>query len=263
MEHLVDTLREPKVIPMIRGKAFEFSAVNALKKVLPSKSWEVTKTPMNAQQGSHDVDVLVIHRETGTRIRIECKLAGKGRYRSIDDVHSDIGVKCMRSRTLGATMVASLAPQFGVSEKQLAIHNDQYLPTDFDVVLTSIANAFYITDPSSEQFVWNPTGEGKKFLVQLSKNKIEDLQDFAFNQIYLAKTTDIVISKKTGIRCTRRNCTQPSDCGFIPNYPVIKFEGSRPINNWFNLKDAEPFFTSLIQVPQETRSSAKKKQRRN
>lgn len=247
IDHLVDTLQEPKVIPMIRGKAFEFSAANALKKVLPSQTWEVTKTPMNAQQNSHDVDVLVTHKPTGTRVRVECKLAGKGSYRNVDERHSDIKVKCMRSRTLGASMVASLAPQFGVSEAQLATHNDQYLPTDFDVVLTSIANAFYITDPVTEKFIWNPSAEGKAFISSLAGTEVEDPQDFTFNQMFLAKTTDIVISPTTGITCTRRSCSSPDSCGFIPNYPVIKFEDGKPTNNWHSITNAEEFFTSLVQ----------------
>ncbi len=250
LDHLVDTLREPKVIPMIRGKAFEFSAASALKKVLSADKWEITKTPMNAQQGSHDVDVLVTHKATGTKIRIECKLAGKGSYRNVDEIHSDIKVKCMRSRTLGASMVAALAPQFGVSETQLAIHNDQYLPTDFDVVLTSIANSFYITDPVTEQFIWNPTGKAKDFLSSLSETPVEDIQDFTFNQMFLAKTTDIVIAPKNGIICTRRVCTAKDSCGFIPNYPIIKFENGKPTNNWFSLKEADAFFSSLVQPSQ-------------
>lgn len=250
LDHLVETLREPKVIPMIRGKSFEFSAANALRKVLPSEKWDVTKTPMNAQQGSHDVDVLVTHKSTGTKIRIECKLAGKGNYRNIDNSHSDLKVKCMRSRTLGASMVETLAPQFGVSEAQLLVHNDQYLPTDFDVVLTSIANAFYITDPITEKFIWNPTAKGKEFLIQMAQGEsVVDFQDFAFNQIFLAKTGDMIISPNNGITCTRRRCTAQDSCGFIPNYPVIKFENGKPTNNWFSIKDADAFFTSLVQPP--------------
>ena len=34
-------------------------------------------------------------------LRVECKLAKKGGYRLFPDGHSEIRVKCMRSRTLG------------------------------------------------------------------------------------------------------------------------------------------------------------------
>ena len=33
--YLVDTLYEPKVVPMIRGKAFEFSVMLTLERILP------------------------------------------------------------------------------------------------------------------------------------------------------------------------------------------------------------------------------------
>lgn len=248
LDYLVDTLREPKVIPMIRGKAFEFSVMLKLKEVLSNDIWDVTKVPMNAQQGIHDVDVLVTHRVSNRKIRIECKLSGKGSYTFLDSNNSYVRVKCMRSRTLGASKVASLAPLFGVSEEQLLVHNDQYLPSDFDVVITSLANAFYETDPTTEEFVWNPTPEGKEFLNRLAGGAIPEaeLQNYAFQQMYIAKSSDLVISSNTGIVCTRRKCETKDSCGFIPNYPVIKFENGAVNNNWSPIVNAEEFFASLV-----------------
>lgn len=147
-----ETLYEPKVVPMIRGKAFEFSVMMALQEILPKDEWRVDKQMMNAQTGFHDVDVRVLHKPTSKIIRVECKLAKKGGYRLFPDGHSEIRVKCMRSRTLGKAKVKALAPKFGVEEKVLAVHNDQYLPTDFDVVICSIGNAFYATDKKTGYF---------------------------------------------------------------------------------------------------------------
>lgn len=70
-----------KVAPMIRGKAFEFSTYSRLKQMLPTEEWLVTKPTMNAQTGSHDIDVKVQHLKTGKVISVECKLAGKGSFR--------------------------------------------------------------------------------------------------------------------------------------------------------------------------------------
>jgi hypothetical protein len=70
-----------KVAPMIRGKAFEFSTYARLKQMLPNEEWLVTKPTMNAQTGSHDIDVKVQHLKTGKIISVECKLAGKGFFR--------------------------------------------------------------------------------------------------------------------------------------------------------------------------------------
>src|SRR3989344_1000920 len=144
--YLAETLYEPKVVPMIRGKAFEFSVMISLREVLPKDKWNVDKPIMNAQAGFHDVDVRAQHKPTGKVVRVECKLAKKGAFKLFTDGHSEIRVKCMRSRTLGPAKVKELAPKLGVPEKVLAVHNDQYLPTDFDLVLSSIGNAFYTTD---------------------------------------------------------------------------------------------------------------------
>ncbi|MCI0329564.1 MAG: hypothetical protein L0196_01220 [candidate division Zixibacteria bacterium] len=64
LHYLADTLYEPKVIPMIRGKAFEFSVMMALREILPADKWDIKKISMNAQSGLHDVDVLADHKPT-------------------------------------------------------------------------------------------------------------------------------------------------------------------------------------------------------
>lgn len=70
-----------KVSPMIRGKAFEFSTYSRLKQILPAEEWTVTKPVMNAQTGTHDIDLMVKHNLTGKVISVECKLARKGGFR--------------------------------------------------------------------------------------------------------------------------------------------------------------------------------------
>jgi len=251
IEYLSNTLDEPKVVPMIRGKAFEFSVVLAFKEILKEKTWGVSKTPMNAQQGSHDIDVQLTHLPTGKQISVECKLAAKGRFKALSDGSVYIGVKCMRSRTLGAAMVAQLAPRFGVSPKQLLVHNDQYLPVDFDLVVTSIGNAFYKTDPETGSFVWAPSDEGTIFLERLRDkygvlSKIP-LKDFAFNQLYIAKASALAVSKN-GIVCGRRGCKRKAHCGFIPNYPVIKFDPKtlEPISPWHHATDISSVLKGFI-----------------
>src|SRR3989338_7810277 len=93
IEFLPEILFEPKVVPMIRGKAFEFSAMTILRSVLPSKTWHIEKTPMNAQQGIHDIDVAVIHKPTNKKISVECKLAAKGRFKVLKNGEVSVSVK--------------------------------------------------------------------------------------------------------------------------------------------------------------------------
>ena len=163
VEYLAETLNEPKVIPMIRGKAFEFTVLERLKSVLNPEIWYVNKSYMNAQLGIHDEDVSVLHIPTNTQISIECKLAAKGEFRETHNGY-EIKVKCMRSRTLGEAMVQRLSAQWGMEQSVLQIHNDQYRPSDFDIVITSIGNAFYETHPETDNFYWHPTESGERFL---------------------------------------------------------------------------------------------------
>lgn len=246
--YLADTLYEPKVVPMIRGKAFEFSAMLALQEYLPKEDWEVVKVPMNAQSGLHDVDVRVTHKATGKIIRIECKLAKKGSFKAFPTGASEIRVKCMRSRTLGTAKVKELAPKLGIDPKVLTVHNDQYLPSDFDVVITSIGNAFYQTEPKTGIFLWEPSKQGISFLTDKLGGNITALQQFAFSKMYIVRTSDIKISTASKVCCTRSACKNRKNCNFIPNYPIIKFakDSGKSINGWSSIDEALSVFDSFL-----------------
>lgn len=245
--YLAETLYEPKVVPMIRGKAFEFSVMMALQNILPKDEWQIDKQVMNAQISFHDVDVRVIHKPTKKTIRIECKLAKKGGYRLFTNGHSEIRVKCMRSRTLGPSKVKELAPKLGVSEKVLAVHNDQYLPADFDVVISSIGNAFYTTDKKTGLFEWKPSKAGIDFLQKIGFKNGVNIQDFAFQKMYAAKSNDLTIGHN-GVVCTRALCKNKKACGFIPNYPIITFDKKtiQPTNKWVSIEQISSLLKDLV-----------------
>jgi len=248
VEYLADTLNEPKVIPMIRGKAFEFSVYEKLVDILDPNVWEAQKNVMNAQLGSHDEDVTVLHKASNTAFGGECKLAGKGRFKFDADENAVINIKCMRSRTLGQAMVEKLAPQYGISTESLAIHNDQYLPSDFAFVITSIGNAFYQTDENGLMY-WHPTESEIEWLKFICDTEDEDLlQDLAFNKIYIISSRDISIHNDGYQNCTRRKCDNKNNCGFIPNYPKLTFEkDSRvPSNGWYELEEAATVLNTLL-----------------
>lgn len=249
LDYLPEIIAEPKVIPMIRGKAFEFSVMIKLQQILPTSEWIVDKPVMNAQFGFHDMDVRVIHKPTRKIIGIECKLAGKGTFRELKDGSRQIKVKCMRSRTLGESKVKELAPKLGIPISLLQVHNDQYVPSDFDVVVTSIANAFYETDEDTDFFEWQPSEQAQKFLQEISGlTDNNSLQHFAYNRIYIASSESLAINEKNGIVCTRKQCTKPTNCCFIPNYPVIKFAPNAiiPNENWVDAENCEVLFKTII-----------------
>jgi len=251
LEYLAETLRDPKVIPMIRGKSFEFYVSESLKQFLPSSDWIVDKPFLNPQLGSHDSDVRVIHIQTGKVLSVECKLAKKGAYKySVKDNLNIFQVKCMRSRTLGETKVKQLAPTYGVPEAVLQVHNDQYLPTDFSIVITSVGNAFYDTDKESGVFIWKPSKRGEQFLenLQYFYEPFSDIKDFAFSRMYVAKACDIAIKDINGITCTRKKCGNKQNCGFIPNYPVIEIPDTskHPVSRWIPIEESLQIFESFI-----------------
>lgn len=246
--YLSETLYEPKVVPMIRGKAFEFSVMTELQRLLPKKNWIVEKVPMNAQIGLHDIDVRVIHKKTRKVIRVECKLAKKGGFKLFPDGHSEIRVKCMRSRTLGASKVKEIAPKLGVDRKSLSIHNDQYLPVDFDIVIISIGNAFYGTGSKTGMFEWSPTQDALKFLNKMGAPTGINMKNFAFSRMFIAKTNDLAITNSSGVICTRSRCRNKKDCGFIPNYPIVYFEAetNKPNNGWVPIENSLSVFENFL-----------------
>lgn len=250
LEHLGATLKDPKVIPMIRGKAFEFSAKDKLSQVLDQNIWHVSKPFVNPQLGSHDQDVLIEHLPTNTKITIECKLSAKGQYK-FQTNESIFKIKCMRSRTLGPELVRRLAPQRGMSEESLSVHNDQYLLGDFDLVLTSLANAFYSTNEDGI-FVWDPSDLGQNFLEQKFGVGLtnKQYQDAAFNDMYVARASDLIISETNEVLCTRKKCSNNQNCGFIPNYPLLKFNHdnlTNPSNRWVHISNIESLLSHFIE----------------
>lgn len=251
LEFLAETLRDPKVIPMIRGKAFEFFVTESLKSFLPSIDWHIEKPFLNPQLGSHDSDVRVTHINTKKVLSVECKLADKGSYKYSEKENLNIfRVKCMRSRTLGEAKVKQLAPAYGISESVLKIHNDQYLPTDFSIVITSIGNAFYDTDRMSGSFIWKPSKKGEIFLENLQNlyDLSNDLKDFSFARMYVARASDIAIRDANDVTCTRRKCDDKQNCGFIPNYPVIEIpdKSKYPVSRWTPIEESVKIFESFI-----------------
>jgi hypothetical protein len=249
LTYLPDIINDPKVIPMIRGKAFEFSAVLRLQNILPESEWMVDKPVMNPQFGIHDMDVRVTHKATQTVIGVECKLSGKGTFRTLKNGDNTIRVKCMRSRTLGENKANELAEKLNIDNQLLKAHNDQYLPTDFAVVITSIGNAFYETNEETDLFDWQPKGTETHFLKQLAQsNDLTQLQHFAYQQMYLAQAKDLAITPANGVTCTRKSCPKPQNCGFIPNYPIILFKKDSAVASkpWTSVENAVDFFKQIV-----------------
>ncbi|WP_219884754.1 hypothetical protein [Merismopedia glauca] len=234
IKHLTEVLNDPKVIPMIRGKSFEFTVKDYLSSIL-SEKYYVTNPRLNAQTGLNDIDVSIINKGNQKKYSIECKLASKGSFRINLLGDPFLKIKCMRSRTLGEEAALQRSKVTGISFQALMIHNDQYTAKEFDLVITSIANSFFKTD-SDGLFFWSPTLEAQFFLNNLGVRN----QSEAFLKMYVAKSKNLAASQINEVRCTRQKCND-SNCNFIPNYPIIYFNRSsgQPLFPWISLDKIE------------------------
>lgn len=222
IEHLSEILRDSKVNPMIRGKGFEYSARDYLSSLLNADEWEVSKPRMNAQANTHDVDILVTNKSHKVDFSIECKLSKKGSFKVSKSGDASASVKCMRSRTLGVKQVQSRAPQLGISSDQLSVHNDNYWDDEFQIVLSSLGNAFYQTDPKSGEYVFSPNASELSMIQTVLNSKESNIQTNAFNYFFVARAQDLTPLRR-GTQCARQKCKNKSKCRFIPNYPEVSF----------------------------------------
>lgn len=264
IEFLSEILNDPKVIPMIRGKGFEFTAKKFLSRLLSSQHYEVTNPRLNTQSGSKDIDVEIKDKIAKINYSVECKLASKGSFRWKKGEPPFIKVKCMRSRTLGDIAAKQKSDSTGINYELLKLHNDQYVSDDFDFVITSIANAFYETNQDG-LFYWSPSDIAQPFLDKISVKTQND----AFYKLYIAKSENLSVNgqNRTGgkiIECHKKrkksvvykksehkdNYIRCEDilhkigeryCNFIPNYPKIYFnpDTGKPYPPWFEVENLE------------------------
>lgn len=244
IEHLADILADPKVVPMIRGTAFEFTVKDKLMTLLPE--YEVSRPFHNPQSGTEKQDVLIRCGKDGTVIRVECKMASKGEFSFIKKRELyRIRVKCMRSRTLGNEAAKQIAKTSGRKADEHLIHNDQYLPSDFHIVATTIENAFYDTSEDG-RYQWNPSKEAIEFLRKLKVDEPEQ----AFGKIYVALSEKLAATEANEVMCSRKECNNKKGCGFIPNYPEMFFDTNGSVKPpWFPIEEIETLLKQIRQKP--------------
>lgn len=250
IKYLLEVISDLKVIPMIRGKSFEFSVSDLLKSKL-SRDWRVKNLNINAQQGTHDVDVQITRILDKKKIRVECKLTKNDSFQ-INQDNAEIRVKCMRSRTFSDNPAATrMATHYGVDRAQLLIHADSYREQDFDFVITSLGNSMWTT--LNNKYTFN--GDIKQFnlLKKLFPDDFKDFKKFqqeAFNFLMFAKSSDLVASTNNNLKCTRKKCRDKgadTNCGFIPNYPIINLNDVATTNSpWKRISCIESEFNNFL-----------------
>jgi hypothetical protein len=202
-EYLIRIIDDPKVVPMIRGKAVEFNVYLFLKQKLPSKTWQVEKRDMNAQPGHPDQDVLATHLPTKTTLTVECKSAVRNSFRlsSRNEREPHFQVKCHRSRSYMGKPT-----------------NDRYLVGDFDVVVTNPSNAF-ILEGTEEDFAVTHDKEKLEALAKLyGSMDPDDILTKSYADWFFAVPEDIAVR------------------GVVPRTPVVRLFKDP---NWGRVQEAE------------------------
>jgi hypothetical protein len=213
-ETLPNLMNHKKAGPMLRGIAAEYMVFNLLnKRGIPCRKDE-----------AKDVDLYIT---LADRIfRAEVKLA-MGKSFRIKKTGAHLKVKAMRSRTSGKKKSHERAAKLGIEPKLCEMHNDQYRPSDFDIVLVDIENAYIdlTLNAPAMKFLTN-TGVGCQ-------------KDY---RLYWAWAKDLASSTNNPC-CTRTDCDK--NCGFIPNYPLIHFKpgSSKPELPW---KQVFPYSPSKV-----------------
>jgi len=229
MEHLLKVMSDLKVIPMLRGKGFEYFVTDRLKHLLPASRWIISNPNINAQSEIHDVDVEITRKRDNKKVRIECKLSDKGSFTN-NDSPTKIQVKCMRSRTISDNEMATrMATRYGVTREMILIHADQYRKIDFDIVVTTLGNALWTTHEDG-RYVFDGDVIRLRKLAELFPSSfsinddLETFKDKAFSFLLFAQSNKLTANHVNGVLCRRRRCIAQhtnGDCGFIPNYPMI------------------------------------------
>ena len=200
--HLGKIIRDPKVVPMIRGKGFEYLVLRRLKQVINSSDWRTKKPRRNPQLDVRDVDILLRNRSNERRLSIECMMAGKGTLLKKD--HTKFQVKCMRSRVIGESEAATrTARRYHVKRKLVLLHEDSCRTNDFDAVITSLENSLWTT--KDEEYTFRGTRREFDALRDLfpksfkKYNGESGFQKAVANFFLVARSKDLTVSEANGI----------------------------------------------------------------
>lgn len=208
-EYLWEILEDSKVVPMIRGKATEYSAYLFLKDKLDDHIFSVEKLNLNAQPGADDEDVSITHRATGKRMKIEVKNACRGDFNNGKKTKKlkvpHFKVKCHRSRS---------------NMDKADTTNDRYVLGDFDLLVTNTLNSIYEgeTFTADFQFIDSKHLDVIKAFYGVTTNK--ELEIACANDWRFAFPEDIV-EDCNGVKA-------------IPRTPYVMLENDP---YWFTIKE--------------------------
>ncbi|MCY4088540.1 MAG: hypothetical protein OXF49_00145 [Candidatus Saccharibacteria bacterium] len=213
LENFLEILEDQKVLPMIRGKAMEFIGCAIIQRYLDKSEWSVVKLNLNPQPGTqYDEDVSITHKRTGKRLKAEIKSSVRGSFKlkGRDIAVPFFNVKSHKSR----------------SNKQHA-HNDRYLATDFDVLLSNVSNAIFQGNTNKKGLDLIDSKEKIECLKKhYNVNADKDLVRSCYDDWRICLPQDIALMDNT-----------------IPRTPPVRLDGG---DVWFTPDQLENKLFSLI-----------------
>ncbi len=227
-------LNEPKLVPMLRGIGYEFVIRNALTKLFSkSNNYKIEKPNINAQFSVSDIDIGLIEKKTKKLKIIECKLAQNNSFRLASKKinYSYCKIKVMRSRTLGDEKIKEFSKIEKIPLNQVKSHKDSYPYYKFDYVVTNLRNAFYRTNDNI--FKYSPNINELNFLKKLFDLKTNDEVNEKLKKTHYIISSKLLAPKYSGLKCTRKNCPNPTSCIFIPNYPIFNLSSIK----WMTIEE--------------------------
>ena len=231
LEYVFDILNDQKVVPMIRGKASEYSAYLAIRAQLPRQEWSVEKLNLNAQVGGDDEDISVTHKRTGIILKVECKNAVRGSMRSGERtrIHKvpHCRIKSHRSRS---------------NIRLAGSSNDRYSVDTFDVIVANLSNA--LVQPKTVGDSLELLRDRKTVLILKAFYGVKSEDD-----LFAAAGDDwrFVFPKEIGEK------------GFVPRTPFLLLENDA---HWRGLDELKERLLAVVQLRLQKTAKRRAKSRR-
>jgi len=211
--HLLDILKDLKVIPMIRGKGFEYFVYEELKENLDSDTWEIHKYNTNPQRNATDADLVAKHLSSNEEVIIECKTAVRGSFKVRGQICKEphFRVKCHKSR----------------SNNQRTFTNDRYFVDEFDIIFSTPANSFI--ESGVFQLIQKPQ------VLEILENTYGYSE---WDNVMQPMSSDLRLALTTSIA---------SDDNTVPRSPIVKLNDDP---NWVTFNNVEDVFNTVVRRKQ-------------
>jgi len=228
-DSIIGILEDQKVVPMIRGKATEINATYLLSDMLNRMEWKVDKLNLNAQPGSDDEDITVTHSRTGIIIKVECKNATRGSFKT--------GKGCRKAKVPHCTIKCHKSRS---NIKLADSSNDRYSTDHFDIVVSNLSNAVVASATYTEELELINDSEMIEILSEHYgvEPSFEAIFDATYNDWRFARSIDLAVD------------------GFVERQPTLLLNDDA---RWHTMNEFEEVLLNIVRQRKQEESKNKRK----